>query len=201
MLTGSGAYGATVTQLTMAVVIHQLSQTLAHKALLSVPEKKKSPPYAAVRQGLSEPYGQFIDHLSAALKDATELSEELQETMFQTLAFENANRQTKTILATLPQGAGVDKMLVHATCAEQSSQTAAFTATLQNVLQQQEQVIAAALTRGVPSKWCRATHTRPRSERAQSASAPEESDATTSTAGTLGPLSQEALGEAADVAE
>ncbi|XP_068867869.1 uncharacterized protein [Aphelocoma coerulescens] len=44
MLTGSGAYRATVTQLTMPTIIHQLSQTLAHKALLSVPEKKKSPP-------------------------------------------------------------------------------------------------------------------------------------------------------------
>ncbi|XP_048145667.1 uncharacterized protein LOC125318780 isoform X1 [Corvus hawaiiensis] len=152
MLTGSGAFGATVAQLTMPAIIHQLSQTLAHKALLSVPEKKKSPPYAAIRQGLSEPYGQFIDRLSAALKDATELSEELQEQMFRTLAFENANRQTKTILATLPQGAGVDKMLVRASRVEQSSQTAAFTATLQNVLQQQGQVITAALTGGAQRK-------------------------------------------------
>lgn len=97
---------------------------------------------------MKEPLNQFIDRLSAALKDATELTEPLQDHLFRSLAFENANSRTKAILATLPQGVGVNEMLLRATPAEQSSQTAAFTAAMQEAITKQGHVIAAALSRG-----------------------------------------------------
>ncbi|XP_055556157.1 endogenous retrovirus group K member 6 Gag polyprotein-like [Falco cherrug] len=122
--------------------MHQLAQTLAHQALLSVPDKKKPASYTTVRQGTMEPYGQFVDRLSAALKNNSDLPLDLQEHLFRTLAFEGANPRTRAILATLPQGSPIDEMLIRPTRAEQNNQAAAFTA----VLREQGHIIAAALT-------------------------------------------------------
>lgn len=43
MLTGNGNYATTATQLTFPTVMHQISQNLAYRALLEIPEKKKNP--------------------------------------------------------------------------------------------------------------------------------------------------------------
>lgn len=45
---------------------------------MSVPDKKKPVPYTIIRQGATEPHGQFVDNLSAAIKDASDLPPELQ---------------------------------------------------------------------------------------------------------------------------
>ncbi|TRZ07347.1 hypothetical protein HGM15179_019761 [Zosterops borbonicus] len=127
--------------------MHQLSQSLAFKAILLVPDKKKALPYASIKQGPGESYSQFIDRLAAALKDAPDLTEEVQDELFRTLAFDNANSRTRTILATLPQGSPVDEMLVRATRAEQNSQNAAFMATMHDAIKQQGHILAAALTK------------------------------------------------------
>ncbi|TRZ09403.1 hypothetical protein HGM15179_017706 [Zosterops borbonicus] len=115
MLTGQGPYATTNVQLTYPMEMHQLSQSLAHRALLLVGDKKKPAPYSTIKQGVTESYGKFIDRLSAALKDVPVVSPEVQELLFCSLAFENANSRTRTILATLPQGSPVDEMLVRAT--------------------------------------------------------------------------------------
>ncbi|TRZ09131.1 hypothetical protein HGM15179_017972 [Zosterops borbonicus] len=145
MLTEHGAYASSAVQLTYPGEMHQLAQLLALRAMLLVPDKKKSPPYSTIKQGPTEPYGQFIDRLSAALKDATDLTTSLQDQLFRSLALENANSRTRTILATLPQGSPVDEMLVRATRAEQNSQNAAFIATMHDAIKHQGNVIAAAL--------------------------------------------------------
>ncbi|TRZ07404.1 hypothetical protein HGM15179_019711 [Zosterops borbonicus] len=150
MLTGHGAYTSSAVQLTYPVEMHQLAQSLALKALLLVPDKKKSSPYSTIKQGATEPYEQFIDRLAAALKDATDLTSDVQEHLFRSLAFENANSCTRTILATLPQGSPVDEMLVRATRAEQNNQNAAFMATLHDAIKHQGYIIAAALTNSKP---------------------------------------------------
>ncbi|TRZ06774.1 hypothetical protein HGM15179_018430 [Zosterops borbonicus] len=146
MLTGQGPYATTYVQLTYPMEMHQLSQSLAHRALLLVPDKKKPAPYSTIKQGATEPYGQFIDRLSAALTDAPDVSPEVQEHLFRSLAFENANSRTRTVLATLPQGSPVEEMLVRATQAEQNNQTAAFTVAMHDAMQQQGHLIAAALS-------------------------------------------------------
>ncbi|TRZ06552.1 hypothetical protein HGM15179_020554 [Zosterops borbonicus] len=148
MLTGHGAYTSSAVQLTYPVEMHQLAQSLALRALLLVPDKKISSPYSTIKQGANEPYGQFIDRLAAALKDATNLTSGVQEHLFCSLAFENASSCTRTILATLPQGSPVDEMLVRATRAEQSNQNAAFMATIHDAIKHQGHIIAAALTNG-----------------------------------------------------
>ncbi|TRZ08140.1 hypothetical protein HGM15179_018967 [Zosterops borbonicus] len=127
--------------------MHQLSQSLALKAILLVPDNKKALPYVSIKQGPSESYSQFIDRFAAALKDAPDLTEEVQDKLFSTLAFDNANSHTRTILATLPQGSPVDEMLVRATRAEQNSQNAAFMATMHDAIKQQGHILAAALTK------------------------------------------------------
>ncbi|TRZ06712.1 hypothetical protein HGM15179_020395 [Zosterops borbonicus] len=146
MLTGHGAYTSSTVQLTYPVEMHQLAQSLALRAMLLVPDKKKSSPYSSIKQGATEPYGQFIDRLAAALKDATDLTSDVQDHLFHSLAFENANSCTRTIPATLPQGSPVNEMLVRATRAEQNSQNAAFMATMHNAIKHQGHIIAAALT-------------------------------------------------------
>ncbi|TRZ08789.1 hypothetical protein HGM15179_018316 [Zosterops borbonicus] len=148
MLTGQGPYATTNVQLIYPIEMHQLSQWLAHRVLLLVPDKKKPAPYSTIKQGVTEPYGQFIDRLSAALKDAPDVSPEVQEHLFRSLAFENANSRTRTILAMLPQGSPVDEMLVRATRAEQNNQTVVFTAAMHDAMQQQGHIIADALSGG-----------------------------------------------------
>ncbi|TRZ07395.1 hypothetical protein HGM15179_019714 [Zosterops borbonicus] len=86
--------------------------------------------------------------LAAALKDAPDLTEEVQDKLFRILAFDNTNSHTRTILATLPQGNPVDEMLVRATRAEQNSQNAAFMATMHDAIKQQGHILVAALTKG-----------------------------------------------------
>ncbi|TRZ09375.1 hypothetical protein HGM15179_017732 [Zosterops borbonicus] len=152
MLTGHGTYASPTVQLTYPVEMHQLSQSLALKAILLVPDKKKPLPYASIKQGPSESYSQFIDRLAAALKDAPDLTTKVQDKLFRTLAFNNANSRTRTILATLPQGSPVDEMLVRATRAEQNSQNAAFMATMHDAMKQQGHILAAALTKGKSKK-------------------------------------------------
>ncbi|TRZ06446.1 hypothetical protein HGM15179_020659 [Zosterops borbonicus] len=148
MLTGHGTYASSAVQLTYLVEMHQLLQSLALKAMLLVPDKKKALPYASIKQGPGESYSQFIDKLAAALKDAPDLTEEVQDKLFHTLVFDNANSRTKTILATLLQGSPVDEMLVRATRVEQNSQNAAFMATMHDAIKQQGHILAAALTKG-----------------------------------------------------
>ncbi|TRZ07923.1 hypothetical protein HGM15179_019182 [Zosterops borbonicus] len=99
ILTGHGAYASPNVQLIYPIVMHQLSQSLALKAILLVPDKKKPLPDASIKQGASESYSQFIDRLAAALKDTPDLTTEVQDKLFCTLAFDNTNSCTRTILA------------------------------------------------------------------------------------------------------
>ncbi|TRZ06276.1 hypothetical protein HGM15179_020829 [Zosterops borbonicus] len=142
-LTGHGAYASSAVQLTYPAKMHQLAQSLALRAMLLVPDKKK-----IITLLYNKPYGQFIDKLAAALKDATDLTSDVQDHLFRSLAFENANSRTRTILATLPQGSPVDEMLVRATRAERNNQNAAFMATMHDAIKHQGHIIAAALTNG-----------------------------------------------------
>ncbi|TRZ08933.1 hypothetical protein HGM15179_018174 [Zosterops borbonicus] len=66
MLTGHGTYASSAVQLTYPVKMHQLSQSLALKAILLVPDKKKALPYVSIKQGPSESYSQFIDRSSTS---------------------------------------------------------------------------------------------------------------------------------------
>jgi len=63
-------------------------------------------------QGATETYSNFFERLYDALMNHPDLNGESKQQMFRLLAFDNANKATKQLLAGLPKGAGVEDMLL-----------------------------------------------------------------------------------------
>jgi len=110
MLTGQGTYANLDVQLTFPASILQLSTRLALEASLALPGLS-APSFRTVVQGATESYNNFIDRLWDAVMNHTDLNDGSKQQMLWLLAFDNANKVTKQILASLPKGAGVEEML------------------------------------------------------------------------------------------
>ncbi|NXS35570.1 GAK9 protein, partial [Pomatostomus ruficeps] len=111
MLIGAGPHQNIGVQLECPLEIRHLSGQLARQAYNAVADSKPQPIFTSVKQGLNEPYCHFIDRLWQAVADQNDMSEEVKQSMFKFLAFENANQRTRPILATLPKSAEVSEML------------------------------------------------------------------------------------------
>ena len=95
MLMGTGPYVRTDWQANFAVEVLQLSQQLAHRALLGIREKKTPPAFTNVRQGPTEPYSGFVDRLHAAISAHPDLDETMKAKFLDLLTFDNANDKIK----------------------------------------------------------------------------------------------------------
>jgi len=96
--------------LTFPTHVLQLSACLALEAFLALPGSS-TPPFRTVVQGATETYSNFIDRLWDALMNHPDLNEESKQQIFRVLAFGNAKKVTKQLLASLPKGAGVEGVL------------------------------------------------------------------------------------------
>jgi len=105
-----GAYTSLKRQLTYPSHVLQLSARLALEAFLVLPGSS-APPFGTIVQGATESYSNFFDRLWDAVMNHPDLNNESKQQMFQVLAFDNANKTTKQLLASLPKGAGVEEML------------------------------------------------------------------------------------------
>ncbi|RMC21350.1 hypothetical protein DUI87_02212 [Hirundo rustica rustica] len=121
MVTGDGRFANVNLQLQYPLPLFQLVASTARQAYYAVPDSSLSPSFTAVQQGLTENFTHFIDQLSQALTNHPGMDEASKQGMFKMLAFENANPKTKSILATLPQGAEVADMIKLSLRAEQAS--------------------------------------------------------------------------------
>ncbi|POI31223.1 hypothetical protein CIB84_005025 [Bambusicola thoracicus] len=147
MITGSGAYGNMAAQLMYPLQLHYLSAQLARMAFNAVPDVRPRPSFAATRQGLTESYPQFVDRLWKALANQAEMSEEVKQSVFKLLAFENANPSMKHLLATLPIDAGVEEMLDLVSRAEQQRSEQVMAKAMAQAIQPIIQLLAAAVAR------------------------------------------------------
>lgn len=111
MLMGTGPYVRTDWQANFAVEVLQLSQQLAHRALLGIRGEKNPPAFTNVRQGPTEPYSGFVDRLHAAISAHPDLDETMKAKFLDLLAFDNANDKTKKALGTLPRGSTTAQLL------------------------------------------------------------------------------------------
>jgi len=105
ILTGQGVYANLEWQLTFPAHVLQLSARLALEAFLALPGSS-APPFGTVVQGATETYSNFINQLWDVLMNHPDLNEESKQQIFRVLAFDNANKVTKQLLASLPKGAG-----------------------------------------------------------------------------------------------
>ncbi|KAM6364382.1 LOW QUALITY PROTEIN: proline-serine-threonine phosphatase-interacting protein 2 [Pluvialis apricaria] len=82
MLTGSGQYADGATQAALDPRVTQQTQALALAALEELPNLGTPvPPYSQVKQGVGEPYMQFIDRLKASIDAAPTLTPEAKKAM------------------------------------------------------------------------------------------------------------------------
>jgi len=65
--------------------------------------------------------------------------------MFRVLAFDNANRTTKQVLASLPKGAGIEEMLSRVERASAEKQQATAAAAVQSAIKEVVQMLAAVV--------------------------------------------------------
>jgi len=65
-----------------------------------------------------------------------DLNDESEQQMFQVLAFDNANKTTKQLLATLPKGAGVEETLSRVERAGAQKQQATVAAAVQGAVRE-----------------------------------------------------------------
>ena len=110
ILIGHGIYTSLERQLTYPAHVLQLLAHLALEAFLALPGSS-APPFGTIVQGATESYSNFIDQLWDAVMNHPDLNDESKQQMLQVLAFDNANKTTKQLLASLPKGAGVEEML------------------------------------------------------------------------------------------
>ncbi|NXL40681.1 GAK9 protein, partial [Glaucidium brasilianum] len=122
MITGSGPYSHIAEQLRYPYEQLLIVASTAIRAYEAVPNSAGTPAFTSVKQGITEAYSHFIDRLHAAIQGSAKLDDESKRNMFKFLAFKNANSRTKTVLATLPQGADVSDMLELALRADQGQQ-------------------------------------------------------------------------------
>ena len=74
-----------------------------------------------------------------------DLNNESKQQMFRVLSFDNANKTTKQILASLPKGAGVEEMLSSVERAGAQKQQATVAATVQGTVREVVQSLAAVV--------------------------------------------------------
>jgi len=149
ILTGQGVYASLERQLTFPAHVLQLSARLALEALFALPGSS-APPFGTVVQGATETYSNFIDRLYDALMNHPDLNDESKQQMFRVLAFDNANKTTKQLLAGLPRGAGVEDMLSRVERAGAQKQQATVAAAVQGAVREVVQPLAAAVQHNSP---------------------------------------------------
>jgi len=139
ILIGQGAYSNLERQLTYPAHVVQLSVRLALEAFLVLPGSS-APPFGTIVQGATKSYSNFIDRLWDTVMNHPDLNDESKQQMFQVLAFDNANKTTKQLLASLPKGAGAEEMLSRVERAgaqkQQATVTAAVRGAVREVVQQ-----------------------------------------------------------------
>lgn len=96
--------------------IWRQSAQLALQALLKLPEIGRSQPsFTSIRQGVNEPYMQFIDRLRDSLNKQID-NHEAKEALMLKLAIENANTERKKILRSMPNGTTLVQMIEACNC-------------------------------------------------------------------------------------
>nr|XP_013800092.1 PREDICTED: endogenous retrovirus group K member 8 Gag polyprotein-like [Apteryx mantelli mantelli] len=133
MLVGEGAWSNYLDQANYPPSMLQLSARLAFDAFLALPGGG-TPSFGNLMQGVTEKYSNFIDRLWEAIMQHPDLTEDSKNQMFKVLAFDNANKVTKQILASLPKGAGVEEMLMRVERAEAQRQGATIAAAVQGAV-------------------------------------------------------------------
>lgn len=133
VLLGTGQYMSIDTQLQYPASVHRLSAQLALEAFLSLPGQT-SVSFGTVRQGITEAYGHFIDRLWEAIENHPDVGADSRQQLFRILAFDNANDTTRKILATVPQGAGVDEILLRVQRAPTKTENSAMAAAVQGAV-------------------------------------------------------------------
>jgi len=158
ILTGQGVYANLEQQLTFPTHVLQLSARLALEAFLALPGSS-APPFGTIVQGATEAYSNFINRLWDVLMNHPVLNEESKQQMFRLLAFDNANKVTKQLLAGLPKGAGVEDMLSRVERARAQKQQATVAAAVQGAVREVVQPLAAVVQQNsslqVQSSFCR----------------------------------------------
>jgi len=149
ILTGQGVYANLERQLTFPAHVLQLSARLALETFLALPGSS-APPFGTVVQGATETYSNFINRLWGELMNYPDLNEESKQQMFRVLAFDNANKVTKQLLASLPKGAGVEDMLSRVERAGTQQQQATVAAAMQGAVREVVQPLAAAVQQNSP---------------------------------------------------
>uniref|UniRef100_A0A670IA02 Uncharacterized protein n=1 Tax=Podarcis muralis TaxID=64176 RepID=A0A670IA02_PODMU len=101
-LTGGGNFLTVAQQLTLDPQYWEATTAAAQEALASVPDDKteRDGRWGSVRQGPTEPYGQFVDRLYNTLKRQVQ-DVAAQEVIVRQLAFDNANEDCKQVLRPL----------------------------------------------------------------------------------------------------
>jgi len=135
ILIGQGVYANLERQLTYPAHVLQLSARLALEAFLALPGSS-APPFGTIVQGATESYTNFIDRLWDAGMNHPDLNDESKQQMFQVLAFDNANKITKQLLASLPKGAGVEEMLSRVERAGAQKQQATVAAAMKGAVRE-----------------------------------------------------------------
>jgi len=144
MLIGQGTYANLEVQLTFPGNILLLSACLALEAFLALPGSS-APSFGTIVQGATESYSNFIDQLWDAVMNHPDLNDESKQQMFRVLAFDNANKTTKQILASLQKGARVEEMLSRVERADSQRQQATVTAVVQGAVREVVQPLAAVV--------------------------------------------------------
>ncbi|KAK4811206.1 hypothetical protein QYF61_021277 [Mycteria americana] len=144
MLVGQGPYSDYQVQITFPANMLQLSAQLALEAFLSLPGSNV-PSFSNLQQGATEKYSNFVDRLWEAIMNHPDLSEDNRQQMFKILAFDNANKTTRQMLASLPKGAGVEEMLLRVERAETQRQGNTVAAAVQGAVREIMQPLVAVV--------------------------------------------------------
>jgi len=127
----------------------QLSACVALEAFFALPGSS-APSFRTVVQGATETYSNIIDQLYNVLMNHQDLNDETKQQMFHVLAFDNANKTTKHLLAGLPRGAGAEDMLSRVERAGEQKQQATVAAAMQGTVRDVVQPLAAAVQQNSP---------------------------------------------------
>jgi len=149
ILNRHGIYASLEWQLIFPAHVLQMSARLALEVFFALPGSS-APPFGTVVQGATENYSNFINRLYNALMNHPDLNEENKQQIFHVLAFDNANKATKQLLAGLPKGAGVEGMLSRVERAGAQKQQATVAAAVQGAVREVVQPLAAAVQQNGP---------------------------------------------------
>ncbi|TRZ12901.1 hypothetical protein HGM15179_014215 [Zosterops borbonicus] len=84
---------------------------LALKALGRVKTTVGMPTYMNIKQGREESFAQFVDKVSAAIDQTPDVQKWMKGALLRQCLLQNCNPATRTILASLPGNASIEKML------------------------------------------------------------------------------------------